>query len=266
MNKIKAIKKLRNDSYVIEIELNHITVPHIIAENTIIKYNLFNKESLTKEEYKNIIKDNEYESLYLKSINYISYQMRTISEVKKHLLKDTKNQTLINKIITELKSNRYLNDKEYVKEYINEKIEFDFVGPNYIKEKLILKGIHFDLIDEELQKYNEQIQYDKIFDLISKELKYKQKKPYQKVYLSLKQKMLSKGFYVSIVESALLSKKEDILAMIDQEDLLQKDFEKLIIKYDLSKFEEKNKLIKKLISLGHDYEQIKDIINEEGTE
>ena len=264
MNKVVSIKKLRNSAYVIEIEEKGTKVPHIIAENTIIKHNLLSKKELSKEEYKKIIKDNEYELLYLKAINYISYQMRTISEVKKHLLKDTKNNTLINRIIAELKGNRYLNDKEYVKEYINEKMEFDLVGPKYIKDKLVSKGIHFDLIEEYLINFTEHMQFDKIFTLISKELKYKQKKPYQKVYLSLKQKLISKGFYLSIIESSLLSRKDDIIMMIDEEDLLQKDYSKIKDKYDISTYEDKSKLIKKLMSKGYNYELIKTFINKEG--
>ena len=265
MNKILSFKKLKNDRYIIEIDEKGTKIPHIITENTIIKHNLLNKDSLTKEEYKKIIKDNEYELLYLKAINYISYQMRTISEVKKHLSKDTKSTILINKIIEELKSNKYVNDKEYVKEFVSEKMEFDLVGPRYIKEKLIQKGIHFDLITDALTKYNENIQYDKIYQLVSKELKFKQKKPYQKVYLSLKQKLITKGFDINIVESSLLSRKDDIKAMIDEEDLLKKEYLKIKDKYDISIYEEKNKLIKKLMSKGHNYEAIKVLLNEEGT-
>lgn len=265
MNKIKDIKKLRNDTYVIEIEEKNAVIPHVITENTLLKHNLLNKDSLSKEEYKKIIKDNEYELLYLKAINYISYQMRTISEVKKRLQKDTQNVELINKIISELKSNRYLNDKEYVKEYINEKMEFDLVGPRYLKEKLIKKGIHFDLINDALLQYNEFIQYEKIYELVTKELKYKQKKPYQKTYLAFKQKLITKGFDLSIIESSLLSRKDDIIDMIDEEDLLSKDFSKIKDKYDLSKYDEKNKLIKKLLSKGHNYDLIKEFINKEGT-
>lgn len=264
MIKISNIKKLRSDTYVIEIEKNESKIPHIITENTVIKYNLFNKEKLTIEEYKKIIKDNEYETLYLKAINYISYQMRTISEVKKHLEKSTKNTILIEKIIKELKSKRYLNDKEYVKEYINEKIEFDLVGPKYIKEKLVKKGVHYDLINEILLNYNEHLQYDKVYELISRELKFKQKKPYQKTYLSLKQKLISKGFSLSIIESSLLSRKDDIISMIDEEELLYKDYMKIKDKFNLTKYDEKNKLIKKLLLKGHNYELIKEFINKEG--
>ena len=263
MNKILNIKKGKSDRYIIEIETKQGKIPHIISENTIIKYNLLNKEKLDNKEYKKMIIDNEYEILYLKSINYISYQMRTISEVKKHLRKDTKNESLINKIISELKQNKYVNDNYFVTEFVKQKIEFDLVGPRYIREKLIAKGIHFDLIRDALINYNENIQFDKVYELIHKELKYKQKKPYQKVYLSLKQKLITKGFSLSIIESSLLSSKDDILEKIDSLDLLKKDFYKIVDKFDLSVYEEKSKLIKKLMSKGHNYDLIKTFLNEE---
>ncbi len=263
MNKITNIKKLKNDRYVIEISHKDTVIPHIISENTVIKYNLFTKKEITEKDYKKIIKDNEYEILYLKAINFISYQMRTISEVKKHLLKDTKNETLIAKIIKELKEHKYLNDKNFVKEYVTQKIEFDLVGPKYIKDKLIQKGIHFDLIRDELLVYNENIQYGKVYQLIQKEIKYKLKKPYQKVYMSLKQKLVTKGFDLNIIESSLLSSKDDIKAQIDELDLLSKDFIKLKGKFDLDNYEQRNKLIKKLMGKGHNYELIKKYINEE---
>jgi regulatory protein len=263
LNKILNIKKGKRDRYFIEIETKQGKIPHVISENTIIKYNLLNKKILDNAEYNKMIKDNEYEILYLKSINYISYQMRTISEVKKHLRKDTRNESLINKIISELKANKYVNDTYFVTEYVKQKIEFDLVGPRYIKDKLVSKGIHFDLITNALLNYNENIQFDKVYELIHKELKYKQKKPYQKVYLSLKQKLITKGFSLNVIESSLLSSKEDILEKIDSLELLKKDYFLIYDKFDLNIYEEKNNLIKKLMSKGHDYELIKTFINEE---
>lgn len=261
MNKILKIKKGKSDRYIIEIETKLGTVPHVISENTIIKYNLINKKTLDNNEYKKMIKDNEYEILYLKSINYISYQMRTISEVKKHLRKDTTNETLINKIIAELKQHNYVNDTYYVTEYVKQKIEYDLVGPRYIKDKLISKGIHYDLIRDALLVYDETIEFDKVYDLIQKHLKYKQKKPYQKVYQSLKQKLILKGFSLNVIESSLLSAKDDMLAQIDSSELLRNDFKKIAHKFDLSIYEDKNKLIKNLMSKGHNYDQIKSYIN-----
>lgn len=264
MNKIKSFKKLRNDTYLIEIETKKATIPHIISENTIVKYNLLSKEILTDKEYKKIIQSNEYEILYLKAINYISYQMRTISEVKKHLRKDTKKDSLINQIIEELKAHKYLNDRHFVTEYIAEKMEYDTVGPKYIKDKLVSKGIHFDLIHEGLLQYTEDVEYDKINQLLDKELRYKIKKTYQKAYLSLKQKLIQKGFHLNVVESSLFSRKDDIKSQIDDESLLQKDFHKVASLYDLTDYNQKTKLIKKLIAKGHNYERVKTLIEKEG--
>jgi len=171
MIKITDLKKLKKDKYLIQVEENDKTTPHIVTENTIIKYNLLRQKTMTKSDYQKIIKNNEYELLYLKAINYISYQMRTISEVKKHLKKDIKDEKIIMKLVTELKQNNYVNDKMYVEEYVNQKMEFDLVGPKYIKDKLITKGIHFDLITENLRKYNDEVQFDKVFQIIKNETK-----------------------------------------------------------------------------------------------
>jgi len=257
MIKITDLKKLKKDKYLIQVEENDKTTPHIVTENTIIKYNLLRQKTMTKSDYQKIIKNNEYELLYLKAINYISYQMRTISEVKKHLKKDIKDEKIIMKLVTELKQNNYVNDKMYVEEYVNQKMEFDLVGPKYIKDKLITKGIHFDLITENLRKYNDEVQFDKVFQIIKNETKYKQKKPYQKVYMSLKQKLINKGFSLNVVESSLISCKDDIKAMIDEKSLLQNEIQKLKGKYNLDVYEEKNKLIKKLMTKGYSYELIK---------
>lgn len=257
MIKIKSIKKLRGNRYSIEIAENDTVEKHILNENTLIKHSLLSTKELTKEEYKNIVKDNEYETLYLKAIHFISYQMRSISEVKKHLRKDTKNEALINKIIKELKDNRYVDDIHFVTEFVNQKLEYDLVGPRYIKEKLIGKGIHFDLIADALLQYNSDLEFSKIDEIIKNETKYKINKPYQKAYLSIKQKLINKGFSLNIVESSLISHKDDIKEMIDENHLLQKEISKIIDKYDLNDYEQKNKLIKKLMTKGYNYEVIK---------
>ena len=257
MNKVVSLKKLKGDKYLVEIDKSGVKIPHIINENTIVKYHILEGKEFSKDDYKRIIKDNEYEQLYQKAVSYISYQMRTISEVKKHLRKDIKNETIIQKVIDELKSNRYLNDLEYVKEYVTQRIEFDLVGPNYIKDKLISKGIHFDIIKDALVQYNDDLEYGKLFEIIKREIKYPQKKNFQKTYLALKKKCISKGFSLNIIESSLMSLKDDIKVMIDEENLLKNDIMKERSRYDLKDYTSKQKFIKKMIQKGYQYELVK---------
>ena len=127
---------------------------------------------------------------------------------------------------------------------------------------VILKGIHFDLIDQHLVKYTEKYQVGKINQIIKNETKYKIKKPYKKAYLSLKRKLVSKGFSLRIIESSLLSNIDEIKAMIDEEPLLARELDKLVKKFDLSKYEDKSKVIKALLSKGFDYELIKKHVKE----
>ncbi len=262
MINLLEIKRTKRNRYLLIISIDDQEEKHIVSENIIIKYNLLTPRELSKYEYKTISRVKIEDLLYEKALVFIDFKMRTISEVKKRLRKEVEDEELINKMIKRLKEDKYLNDDFYVKTYLNEKIEYDLVGPRNIKDKLIQKGIHYDLIDQHLIKYEEKFQYDKIDQIIKNETKFKIKKPYKKAYLSLKQKLVSKGFSLNIIESSLISHASEIKEVIDEEPLLKRELDKLIKKYDLTKFEDKNKVIKALLSKGFDYELIKKSVKE----
>jgi regulatory protein len=260
MINITEIKRLRGNKYLIKAIQKDKETTHIVPEDTILKYNLLNPKNITLKEYKQMITSSETDLLYQKALHFIDFKMRTISEVKKHLRKTTKDETNINNLITKLKKQGYLNDDQYVQQYVTEKIEFDLVGPKYIKEKLISKGIHFDLIDQHLIRYSDEYQYDKIRDLIVKETKYPIKKAYIKAYQSLKAKLINKGFTISIIESSMLSSKDLLEEAVNEAPLLQKELDKLLKDYDVSDYKQKDKVIKKLLSKGFRYDVIKEML------
>ena len=262
MIKLIEITRTKKNHYLLTIKINEVEEKHLVSENIIIIYNLLTPRELTQNEYKTISLVKIEDFLYEKALVFIDFKMRTISEVKKRLRKEIKDEDLINKVIKRLKDDKYLNDDFYVRTYLNEKLEYDLVGPGYIKEKLILKGVHYDLIDQHLIKFTEKYQYDKINQIIKNETKFKIKKTYQKAYLSLKRKLVTKGFLLNIIESCLISNKEQIKEVIDEESLIKKELTILTKKYDLSKYEDKTKIIKSLISKGFDYELIKKKVKE----
>jgi len=186
--------------------------------------------------------------------------MRTISEVKKHLRKSTPEKKIIEKIIIKLKQQGFLDDYRYANEYITQKLEFDILGPRAIKQKLITKGIHYDLIDTELIRYTDEIQYNKVYELIQKETKHPIKKPYIKAVDSIKRKCVNKGFSLAIIDSSIQSYRDVIQEACDEDGLLEVEFHKLKKGVDLSDYSEKDKLIKKLMQKGFSYQNIKKII------
>lgn len=255
---LEEIIKTKGNRYLLKVKNNDELETYLVYENAIIKHGFLSPRELTLKEYKIIKQDKTNDQLYEKALKYINYKMRTVSEVKKHLKKDVKDEAAMNKIISKLKSNGYLNDDFYAKTYMNEKIDYDLVGPRYIKEKLILKGIHYDIIDANLINYKEENQFDKVFELIKKETKYKIKKPYRKAYMSLKQKLVNKGFSLGVIESSLLSNIDLIKGCIDEDSLILREIENLKKRYDLRKYEDKSKITKSLLSKGFNYETIKE--------
>ncbi len=255
---LEEIIKTKGNRYLLKVRNKEEIETYLIYENTIIKYSFLSPRELSLREYEIIKSDKTTDQLYEKALKYIDYKMRSISEVKKHLGKDIKDSSVINKIIDKLKSNGYLNDDFYAKTYINEKIDFDLVGPRYIREKLILKGIHYDIIYANLINYKEEKQFEKVFELIKKETKYNIKKPYKKAYISLKQKLVNKGFNLGVIESSLLSNIDLIKECIDEDSLILKELINLKKKYDFTNYLDRNKVIRALLSKGYDYETIKE--------
>lgn len=254
---LEEISKRKGNRYLLKISNNNVLETYLVYENMIIRYGFLSPRELSKSEYQIIKKDKTKDLLYEKALRFIEYKMRSISEVKKHLKKDKIDETSIKQVIDKLKQNGYLNDDLYAKNYINEKIDYDLVGPRYIKEKLILKGIHYDIIDSNLIVYSEESQFDKVFELIQKETKYKIKKPYKKAYMSLKQKLVNKGFSLAIIESSLLSNIDLIKDCIDEDSLIVREVEKLKKKYDFNEYTDRSKATKSLLSKGFNYEAIK---------
>lgn len=263
MIKITKITPLKQEQAAIEINNNGTILPHITTLHLVMRYHLEQGKELSKEEYNRFIKDNEIDILYNKALQYISYQMRTISEVKKHLKKTTQDESTIQSIINKLKDAHYLSDSDYVAQYVQEKLEFDLVGPLYIKNKLIKKGIHYNLIDGELLTYSDDLQFEKITELLSRNIRYTIKKPYRAFIQSMKRTLLTKGFTLDIIDSAILAKQDDIMAHIDEEPLLLRDLQKLLQLHDITTYQDKQKVIQKLLRKGYSLPSIKKSLNQE---
>lgn len=260
MNEVTDIKKLRNHQYLVTFKMDKKEESMVVVEDTLIKCNLLSPRQITKAEYKMLTKNKDIDLLYEKIIKFVDYQMRTISEVKKRLSKYSADEKVINQIVAKLKKQGFLDDLRFANEYVTQKLEFDIVGPRGIKQKLIDKGIHYDVIDSELIRFTDEMQYNKIYELIQKETKHPIKKPYLKAVQSIKRKCVTKGFSLNIIDSSIQSYKDVIQEACDEKDLLEKEFNRLKKGVDLKDYAEKDKLIKKLMQKGFAYGNIKKLM------
>ena len=116
--KIIKFKKMAGSKYKVFFDNGKNILLH---ENIIIKYNLLITKKI-EEDYDDIIKDNNNYMIYDMTVKYISKKMRCESEIRKYLKSKEINDELSDRIILKLRENGLLNDRDYVKSYISDKV------------------------------------------------------------------------------------------------------------------------------------------------
>lgn len=145
-------KKLKNGKYLV----NGITT----YEEVIIKLNLFKKQNFNIDK---IIKENQYYDEYYKALNYLKRGMKT----KKQVIDFIKNESIVDKLAKE----GYIDDLKYTKAFIHDKLLFTNYGPLKIKFKLSCLGIDNQIIDDEINKIDEEKIKERIIKLLNKNKK-----------------------------------------------------------------------------------------------
>lgn len=246
--KIEKYKKLRNGKYEITLEDNSKLE---LYEDVILKYRLL----LTKEienNKKEILEFNQECDTYNTGLKYLKNRARSKKEILDNLIKKEYPQEFVEKAITKLEQQGYINDEIYSKSFLNNKLITTSNGPYKIKQEMFKKGIDKDIIEKTLEEYTSDIQKEKINKIVTRMIKANRNKGNillkKKIYINL----INDGFEKGIIND-ILEKQE----FKSDEDIAKKEYEKLYKK--LSKKYEGNeleyKIRQKLYQKGLIYEE-----------
>lgn len=245
-------KKIKNNIYEITLKDNNKIK---LYDNTILKYNLLTNKKIDTKTYQEIINYNNTQEAYYQSIKYLTTKLRCETEIRKYLTKKEYTPEIINNTITKLKKENYINDETYLKSYINDKINLTLDGPNKIKTNLLSLGFK----EEEINKYLNIDNKERIIKIINKKLKQNTKYNTNKLKQNIYTYLITQGY----PKEEFITYINDI--KIDDNKYLEKDLNKLITKYQ-NKYKDKETLkyiIKnKLYQKGYKQENIGEIINE----
>ncbi|MCF7926275.1 MAG: RecX family transcriptional regulator [Candidatus Izimaplasma sp.] len=257
MIKLTKIVKNKND-FTIHLEVDGKPESKRITPQTVINYNLLKPKTLTEEDYRGIQKDNIKERFYNRALTYINYKPRTTSEVRTYL-SDKTDQTVVDGVIAKLIDNHFLDDDKYVKEFIAEEKSYKLIGPKKLKAKLFNKGLSNVLINKHLKNYTKATQESKIKQFLTKETRNSIKKPYIKAKQSIKRKLHTKGFDLAVIDSVINEHELAIKDCIDERMLLKKELENP--RYFYKTDHEKQKVKRKLLNKGYDYELLIELLD-----
>ena len=256
--KINKIEKLKNNKYKIIIDEESI----ITFDNVILANNLLYKKEIDNDLYKTIIKDTEYYNNYNKVLKYIVKRRRSEKEIRKYLVKLEIKKEDIDNIINKLKNINLINDIDYCKAFINDKINLSKQGINKIRIDLLEQDIPIDIIDEELSKIDIDVLNNRLEKMIIKKIH--SNKKYSKN--QLKQRILNEMINLGYSKDLILNIIEE--NMIDDKSIIEKEFDKIYNKLSkkYSRSELNIKLKQKLLSKSFDSYDIDSLIRKKTEE
>lgn len=103
----------------------------------------------------------DFDKFYEKALKFLSYRPRSEKEIRENLAKKKAASSLIDLVIKKLQQQRFLNDREFAKWWVEQRTIVKPMGKRLIKMELTKKGIDKELIDEI---------FDDIEDIINNEL------------------------------------------------------------------------------------------------
>ena len=189
-------------------------------DDVILKHGLLLKKELTKEELELLKKENnEFDAFYV-AVDYLNKKLRTKAEIIKYLNKKEYSTKDIDKTIKILEERNLINDTFVATCYMNDQINFNLKGPYKIKEELEHLGVSKDIIDSVIDYHDERYQ-ENIKKIINKKVKTNHNYGKRMLINKIKNDLYNMG-YRDI---------DNIDISYDDHDLLKKEYDKLLKKY-----------------------------------
>ena len=164
---MKIIKYRKGSQGLYKVELEDGSVLSLYEE-VILKFELLLTREILDKDIDFINKFNQECEVYYVALNSIKSRFKSVYDTKEFLLKKEYPVDMIDIAINKLVKQGYLNDKSFAKSFINNQMVTTNKGPNKIKKELIEHRIDSNIIDEEINVYEDDIQLEKIEKIASR--------------------------------------------------------------------------------------------------
>lgn len=244
--KISKIKKI-GKKYKIELENGNSIITY---DDIILNHNILYKKEINNELINKIENENIFYDAYNCTLSYISKKLRSLYEVQTFLNKFLISEEEKQKIIIKLKELKLINDIQFTKSFINDKINFTNYGPCKIKKELEKYKIEEQIINEALNEIDQNLYTEKIKNIINKKIKTNKKYSGNILKQKITIELINLGYQSDMIYEILNS--INIKGNINE--AYNKLYQKLIKKY--SGYELEKMIEQKLYLLGYSKSEI----------
>lgn len=228
----------------------------VLYEEVIIHHLLLNNKEIDLKVEEIIMKENEKYRAYHLAIEYLSIRMRCTNEIRNYLKKKEIDNNLIEETINKLEKEGYLNDEKFAISYVNDKISLTNEGINKIERELDNFKIDDSLISNALANVRDDILYERINRLISRQVKINTKYSGNMLKMKILNYLINLGY-----DSAMAM---ECLDNVDLKNIsnIKKEYDKLLKKYitKYSDYKLEMTIKQKLHQKGYDISEIENVM------
>ncbi|MEO8446229.1 MAG: RecX family transcriptional regulator [bacterium] len=201
--KITKIEKQKKDKHRYNIFLDG-EFSFGLYEDTVLKFGLRTDDEIDEKRTEELKEFDEYNFGKKVAYSFLAYKQRSIKELKNKLKLKKISEEAIEKIITLLTEQKYLDDKSYAKNYLDDKLARKPVGKRLLKLKLMEKGIDKETVESTvIDNYSESKEEELAVQLIKK---YKQRlkgKDESEVRNKCYRYLASKGYDYDVISKVM---------------------------------------------------------------
>ncbi|MEO8514255.1 MAG: RecX family transcriptional regulator [Ignavibacteria bacterium] len=180
-----------------------------IYDDTILKFGIASGDEISEKNMNEIRDFDEYMYGKKAAFDFLSYRVRSISEIKKKLRTKKLSEENIEKVIVHLTELHLVNDEDFARQLVKEKIKNKPAGRKLLQQKLFEKGIPKTIGEEVLNSIlTEETEKElalKVYDKLKPKLKgleIQERK--RKIYETLARK----GFDYEIINEIIRAKAD----------------------------------------------------------
>lgn len=176
-----------------------------------LKHNLKVGQKLSEDKLTTLVNQSTTETFFQKALNFISYRPRSEKEVRDYLKRkhkkkaqdDAKGAALIDQSIKKLKKRGFLDDHDFAKWWIKQRLDFRPKGKIALKSELFKKGVDRKIIDDILKEISVKDELKaarRIYEKALKQLKSVEPKKRKQRLIS---RLSSRGFFWEVIKTLI---------------------------------------------------------------
>lgn len=209
MGVVTKIIEQKNNKERVNIYIDHEFFAGVHKE-VVYKFRIEEGVQVDKEKLALLIYDENLRSAKNKAFNILARTMQSEMLLRDKLSKEGYQEEIIDNVIEILKDYKMIDDEEYAKNYVRNKMNNNKYGKKRIIFELTKRKISEDIINKAISEIEDEKIYENAVYLAKKKLRSIKDKERNKIYQKLSQHLAYKGYDYEIIRKVVNAVMKDL--------------------------------------------------------